>query len=287
MRIAIFASGASSFRLRRNVAATAGATSIAVLAITPVAAEGRTPCRLETFATAAVSAVVDGRTIVLADGREVRLAGVEVPPLDGVDDRGSRDPHAVAAKDALATLVVGQDIILRHAKPETDRYGRLIAHVFVSRGGTDYQVGRDLVASGHARLAPRAGEQACAAAMIVAERSARQAKLGLWADPRYEIRQAENPASILAERGHFTLVQGKVLSVRESGATIYVNFGRRWTDDFTVTIAKRQEPLFAAAGIEPKKLQGRRILVRGWVEERGGPWIEAVRPEQIEVVGRD
>ncbi len=275
------------FRLRWNVAATTGATSIAVLAITPVAAEGRAPCRLETFATAAVSAVVDGRTMVLADGREVRLAGVEVPPLDGVDNRGSRDPNAIAAKDALATLVAGRDIILRHAKPETDRYGRLIAHVFVNRGGMDYQVERDLVASGHARLSPRAGEQACAVAMIAAERSARHAKLGLWADPRYEIRQAENPASILAERGHFTLVQGKVLSVRESGATIYVNFGRRWTNDFTVTIAKRQEPLFAAAGIEPKKLQGRRILVRGWVEERGGPWIEAVRPEQIEVVGRD
>jgi hypothetical protein len=33
-----------------------------------------------------------------------------------------------------------------------------------------------------------------------------------------------------------------VLSVRESGATIYVNFGRRWTEDFTVTILKRNEP---------------------------------------------
>jgi hypothetical protein len=29
-----------------------------------------------------------------------------------------------------------------------------------------------------------------------------------------------------------------------------------------------------------------RIRVRGFVEERGGPWIEASRPEQIEVLGR-
>jgi hypothetical protein len=69
---------------------------------------------------------------------------------------------------------------------------------------------------------------------------------------------------VLAEQGRFALVEGRVLSVRESGATIYVNFGRRWTEDFTVT-----------------------ILVRGWIEERGGPWIEATRPEQIEFADRE
>jgi len=25
------------------------------------------------------------------------------------------------------------------------------------------------------------------------------------------------------------------------------------------------------------------VRVRGWIEERGGPWVEAARPEQIEV----
>jgi hypothetical protein len=74
------------------------------------------------------------------------------------------------------------------------------------------------------------------------------------------------------------------LSVRESGATIYVNFGRRWTRDFTVTILKRQQRTFAAGGVEPKQLEGRRIRVRGWIERRGGPIIMADAPEQIEFV---
>jgi len=112
----------------------------------------------------------------------------------------------------------------------------------------------------------------------------RGSKLGLWGDPRYGLRRAENPAEVLAERGRFTLVEGKVASVRESGGTIYVNFGRRWDQDFTVTIAKRNERLFTAAGLEPRKLSGRRVVVRGWIEERGGPWIEATAPEQIEIV---
>ena len=88
----------------------------------------------------------------------------------------------------------------------------------------------------------------------------------------------------MAEQGHFALVEGKVLSVRESGATIYVNFGRRWTRDFTVTILRRLGRSFAAAGIEPKQLEGRRIRVRGWVEQRGGPIIAAEAPEHIEFV---
>jgi len=74
------------------------------------------------------------------------------------------------------------------------------------------------------------------------------------------------------------------VSVRESGGTIYVNFGQRWSEDFTVTILKRNERLFTAAGLEPRKLAGRRVMVRGWLEERGGPWIEAAGPDQIEVV---
>jgi hypothetical protein len=74
------------------------------------------------------------------------------------------------------------------------------------------------------------------------------------------------------------------VSVRDSGVTIYVNFGRRWSEDFTVTLLKRNERSFVDAGIEPKKLEGRRVRVRGWVEEHGGPWIEALHPTQIEIV---
>jgi len=79
-------------------------------------------------------------------------------------------------------------------------------------------------------------------------------------------------------------VEGRVASVRESGGIVYLNFGRHWSEDFTVTILKRNERVFAGAGLTPKALTGRHVEVRGWIEERGGPAIEAVRPEQIEVV---
>ena len=66
-----------------------------------------------------------------------------------------------------------------------------------------------------------------------------------------------------------------------------MNFGRRWSEALTVTILKRQERIFTAAGIAPKGLENRHVRVRGWLEERNGPRIEAANPEQIEIVERN
>jgi hypothetical protein len=167
-----------------------------------------------------------------------------------------------------------------------DRYGRLAAHAELARDGAQASVAANLLAQGHARVAARVETRECAADLVAHERRARAAKLGLWGDPYYGLRPAGKPAELLAERGRFTLVEGKVLSVRESGGTIYVNFGHRWSEDFTVTIARASERAFTNAGLAPKSLAGRSIVVRGWIEERGGPWIEAMRPEQIEIAER-
>ena len=120
--------------------------------------------------------------------------------------------------------------------------------------------------------------------MTAADRAAREGKLGLWGQAYYAVTGAESFDELVAERGRFAVVEGKVLSVRESGGTIYMNFGRRWTRDFSVTILRRQRQAFAAAGVELKKLEGHRVRVRGWIERRGGPIIAAVVPEQIELV---
>jgi hypothetical protein len=60
--------------------------------------------------------------------------------------------------------------------------------------------------------------------------------------------------------------------------------GRRWSEDFTLTVLRRYEEAFVTAGIEPTSLAGRRIRVRGFIEEQGGLWIESTRPEQFEIV---
>jgi nuclease-like protein len=230
------------------------------------AAESLNTCAMVTVGNATVRGTADDG-IALDDGRIVRLAGIEPSENAALPPAGA----AIILK-RLATI------------GETDRYGRLVAHVFMAEDGAERWLQSDLVGRGLARVSPRVGDAGCARVLWAREQSARAAKLGLWAEPYYVIGKAEDPLGVLKQRGRFALVEGKVLSVRESGATIYVNFGRRWSEDFTVTIAKRNEKLFAAAGLAPKALDGRRVRIRGWIEERGGPWVEAVRPEQIEVM---
>jgi endonuclease YncB( thermonuclease family) len=276
------------------------------------------PCGGEEIGRGGVGRVVDGRSFVLDDGREVRLAGIETP-LPSAPDTGVKDVRVkhtgieaagvkvtgvkatgmagggVAARDALAALLTGAPVILRRAEFASDRYGRLLAYVDIAPSGPPRSAQAELLAQGFAQVSDFVGERTCAAELLRRENAARQAKLGLWADPYYDPLPADRPADILARRGRFALVEGDVVSVHPSGATVYVNFGRRWSEEFAVTIRKRNERKFAAAGLDVDGLSGRRVRVRGFIEARGGfagtpwhaPWIEAARPEQIETVDRD
>ena len=228
-------------------------------------------CTLAVIGTATVKSAIDGRTLLLGDGRELRLAGIEAPEQ---------------ARPALEVLAAGKDISLLRLGPETDRYGRMVALVTIRPAEFGQSIQKALLELGQARVSAHIGERGCAAALLNAEKAARTAGLGLWADPYYVMRNAEDPTGIFAVRGRFAVVEGTVLSVRESGGTIYVNFGRRWSDDFTVTVLKRNERTFTAAGMALKKLAGQRVRVRGIIEERGGPWIEAAEPAQIEIAER-
>ena len=231
-------------------------------------------CGSEAVAAGEVASVVDGRSFRLADGREIRLAGIEVP---------SDDDRAQTGVKALTTVLAGQTVELR-AAGASDRYGRTVAYARTT-GDQGQLVGHALLAEGHARVSAQVGDPACAAELLSRERVARTAKRGLWADPRYGIMDAGKLTDLVAGRGRFAVIEGNVVSVRQQGGTIYVNFGRRWSQALTVTISKRQEGMFASAGFGPKALENKRLRVRGWIDIRNGPRIEVSRPEQIEIAG--
>ena len=228
-------------------------------------------CAFEVQGEGRVSAVIDARSFRLDDGREVRLAGIE--PVDKA--KGAA---------ALSAVLFGRDVTLHGEDDTPDRYGRQPAFVFVA--GTQAPVQSELLRQGLALVSAEVANKDCASALTAAEAEARQGKNGIWAEPT-AIKNAESPGDILAGIGRFTVVEGKVLSVRQAGATTYVNFGRNWTRDFAVTISRRIVPAFEAAGLAPKSFENRRIQVRGWVEARGGPRIELLRVGEIEVVGAD
>ncbi len=109
-------------------------------------------------------AFVAGGGGVRVAGREIRIAGLDAPGGDRLD-LGRR------AIGALMREIGGKPV--RAAVEGRDRHGRLLASV--SRDGRD--IGEWLVREGHARAA-RGGRYARA------EREAREAGRGMWADAR-------------------------------------------------------------------------------------------------------
>ena len=255
-------------RIRSALFTAALAWSFVPLAAAPADAAG---CAFEPQGEGRVAAVIDARTFRLDDGREIRLAGIE-PIAAGNADRAS----------ALAAIIAGQEVKLSAQDDTPDRYGRQSAFAYLA--AAEISVQARLLAQGEALVSGAVTDKECAAILMAAETEARQAKKGTWAD-RSAIKNAESPGDILTGIGRFTLVEGKVLSVRQAGATTYLNFGRNWTRDFAVTISRRMVGAFEASGMALKSLENRRIRVRGWVEARGGPRIDVLRVGQIEVLG--
>jgi endonuclease YncB( thermonuclease family) len=237
-------------------------------AVSPAIAAG---CAFEPQGEGRVAAIIDARTFRLEDGREVRLAGIE--PVASEKSKST---------SALAAIIAGREVTLHGEDDTPDRYGRQPALVFVV--ASEIPVQALLLAQGEALVSTTITNKDCAAVLAAAEAAGREAKQGTWADPT-AIKNAESQGDILAGIGRFTLVEGKVLSVRQAGATTYLNFGRNWTRDFAVTISRRVGPAFEAAGISLKSLENRRIRVRGWVEARSGPRIEVLRVGQVELLG--
>src|ERR1700733_8993883 len=114
-------------RWSEGVLAAVSATSCALMVGTfTAAAEERPPpaiaCGGAIIVRSTATRALDGRSLVLADGREVRLVGIEVPPLPLP---GRPDPAVgggEVARQGLATKLAGSEIVLRQPEAQpTDR----------------------------------------------------------------------------------------------------------------------------------------------------------------------
>jgi endonuclease YncB( thermonuclease family) len=233
-------------------------------------------CAFEELKQGHVAEIIDARTLKLTDGQEVRLAGLEFP---------GAAPGARKNGAALAQLVLDHEVTLRGPNAKPDRYGRLVALVFA--GGTTNSIQNLLLDQGAAVFSGDVADsdnKGCAMELLAHESTARRARRGLWADAA-AIKNTESADDILPWIGQFVVAEGKIASVREAGGTTYVNFSRRWTEGLAITVSRRIIRRFDAWGIALKSLENRTVRVRGFVEQRTGPRIEALGPGQIELVG--
>ena len=88
-------------------------------------------CDFAVLGQGRVTATIDARTFKLEGGREVRLAGVEVP---AAAETAAREDRA-----ALDQLLLNRDVTLRGPSSKPDRYGRLVALVFAGDASSSVQ----------------------------------------------------------------------------------------------------------------------------------------------------
>ncbi len=245
-------------------------------------------CALSEAQRGTVAQIIDGETLRLTDGTVVRLMGAKAPspPLGW---RGEDPwPKVEEAKQALERLASGAEVELRFGGRRVDRHGQALAQVFVVKGETRLWLQQELVSEGLARVYSFPDNRACVAELMARETQARDQRKGLWGVAAYRIRDAGgDPEQIARLKFSYQLVEGVVAAVGGAASRVYLNFGKDWHTDFTVEIEHKDRAAFAAAGLDPNALAGKRVRVRGWIEWRNGPMIRATHPEQIELLPED
>lgn len=124
--------------------------------------------------TARVARVIDGDTIVLADGRRVRLVQIDTPELE------EHECYGVEAARLLRRLLPAGSAVRLEADSRldrVDRFGRLLRYVL--RGGRILNL--VLVRRGAATVWFYDGDRGrYSSALLAAARAARAGRLGLW-----------------------------------------------------------------------------------------------------------
>ncbi len=220
---------------------------------------------------AVVTRVVDGDTVWLADGRHVRLLGINAPEL--AHDGRPEEPLARKAREELGDLIAGRPIHLAPGSQPHDHYGRLLARVFLADGR---EAGVELVRAGLAVAVAIPPNLAGMGARQAAEGEARRHHRGIWVDPYFRPRDATN---LRADETGFYFVKGRVDRTGRSHRYVYLDLGRRLS--LMVPIADwRYFP------DRPGDWVGRVLIVRGWVFPRrhGRLGMRIGHPSMIKIV---
>lgn len=271
--------------MQRSSTARAAFAAAVLIYTLPSAAGADETCAPEAGSSHGVLKVIDGETLRLEDGRDVRLVGSLAPKADPfVGDDALGWPPARDAARALDALAAGRRVTLRYDSRRRDRYGRGLAQVYVGTPDGEVWVQEHLIREGHGRAYALPGHTRCLHALVAAEKEARDARRGLWRDEAHRIRSAEEVEALSRLVGRFVIVEGRVAGVTRARRLTYLNFDADWRRDFTASLANAAVDRSPGGADNLTGLKGLTIRVRGWIEQRNGPMMVLSSPEEIEAL---
>lgn len=239
-------------------------------------------CTPTDYSKIKVKEVVDGDTVILANGRHLRYIGIDTP-----ESRIKRNnqfvydpqPFAVEATQLNQSLVEGKTVRIEFDLDKKDRYGRLLGYCFVD----DIFVNKKLLQEGFAVLYTYPPNIKYVDSLVKAQKQARQEKKGLWGGNQVvSHQQADNYIN------QIRTVRGRVLNTYKSEKCTYLNFGSNYKEDFTVVIFNNTLDYFHQQGIKPVNFyKGKLVEVSGRIREYNGPEIIVNSPEEIRTINQN
>lgn len=205
---------------------------------------------------ATITRVTDGDTVVLDDGRRVRLIGINTLELNSTRHEDKAWAHE--AKTELEKHIQAQAVSLVTGLEEFDRHGRTLAHLKLKDGSSAADA---LIRQGLGLSIAVGANQRCAEQYEASENLARKAKLGIWKKPGNWFNTGQ---ALTAREGGFRLIQSKVVRVRESENRTALEL----QNGLYVTMNKYFMP--PQSDTNTQGLLGRRVEVRGWLSKESG-----------------
>jgi len=215
--------------------------------------------------------VHDGDTVTLADGRKIRLIGINSPEL--ARDGRATEPFAIKARNYLRHFAAQtRRWHVRWGPQRRDQYGRWLGHVFIG----DKNLNAEMLRSGMASvisIPPNLWAQDCYRQQ---EHQARRAAKGIWGSHGIKIWQADDlPRSL---RG-FQFIRGTVQKVLPTRKSIWLKI----SPHFSVRIAHEDIPYFGRQRLY--NLVNKRLEVRGWLSfYRGRLQLRIRQPAAMQIL---
>ncbi len=210
------------------------------------------------------------------------------------DATGQQYFLAEVYSEAFDRMLIGQNAVLDAAFTAypigpANRWDQRPAWIVRSGSNQHSLLQSDLLERGHAIYMPKLSGGPCADYLRKMERHAERSGRELWADGRrLPVYSAAIPDVPLAAAGTYGILRGRIVSLGKTRSTRYLNFGRYWKVDFTVTLAATDAPLalegLAEDGVSFEDLDGRAVEIRGVIEDQDGPLIAWRRAEQLVVL---
>ncbi len=204
-----------------------------------------------------VTRASDGDTLKLEDGSSVRVLGINAPEITHGQKPGQ--PMGRKSLSAAQSFIDASDgkVRLTFEREKRDHYGRLLAHVYDSRGRSLAAAQLRMGMALQIAVPPNTAQMNC---LLAAEQEARQKSLGIWRDNYWQ------PLSTLSLRGDetgFRLVRGRITKV-DINSAVWLEF----EGQLVAKVAKKDWPLFGYRQQDWLALKGKSVELRGWIRSQ-------------------